>query len=219
MRKLICAAGILLITGCAVIAGPPPLAAGPFPASPVADTPIEAEAGGYTLDPRHTSVIWRVRHMNLSMYTARFNSVEGKLTLDPAAPARSALTVSIDAHSVDTGLKDKDGKASFDTQIADVLGAAKTPKITFTANTITRTGSRTGLVSGDLTMNGVTKPAVLETTFVNYAARTALSAKPVIAFSGHAVIKRSNWGASNAIFSLFAGDEVEIIVEAEFNKD
>jgi polyisoprenoid-binding protein YceI len=145
--------------------------------------------------------------------------VAGTLTLDPATPARSALTVSIDANSVDTGLKDKDGKSSFDAQIAEVLGAAKTPKTTFTANTITRTGPRMGLVTGDLTMNGVTKPATLETTFVNYAARTALSAKPVIAFSGHAVIKRSDWGASNAIFSLFAGDEVEINVEAEFNKD
>lgn len=219
MLKLICAAGLLLVAGCAVIAGPPPLASGPFPTAAAPDTPIEAAAGGYTLDPRHTSVIWRVRHMNLSMYSARFNTVGGKLTLDPAMPARSNLEVLIDANSVDTGLKDKDAKTSFDAQIAEVLGARKTPQIKFASNAIVRTGERTGLVKGDLTMNGVTKPAVLEASFENYAARTALSAKPVIAFSGHAVIKRSDWGASNTIFSLFAGDEVEIIVETEFNKD
>ncbi len=218
-RLAVLAAAALALASCVAIAGPPPLASGPFPTSPFADAPIEAAAGGYTLDPHHTSVIWRVRHMNLSMYTARFNTVAGKLTLEPGAPARSALTVSIDANSVDTGFRDRDGNSSFDAQIAEVLGAARTPSIIFTARTITRTGPRTGIVAGDLTMNGFTRPAVLETTFLNYAARTALSAKPVIAFSARAVIKRSDWGASNPIFSLFAGDEVEIIVEAEFIKD
>lgn len=207
----------MLMAGCATIAGPPPLAAGPFPTAPMADTPIEAAAGGYTLDPRHTSVVWRVRHMNMSMFTARFDTVAGKLTLDPAAPTKSALSVSIDANSVDTGLKGAD--ASFDAKIAEVLGAGKTPHITFVSRTITRTGPRTGLVSGDLTMNGATKPAVLETTFENYVASTIIEPKPTIAFSAHAVIRRSDWGATNSIFSLFAGDQVELIVETEMIKD
>jgi polyisoprenoid-binding protein YceI len=155
--------------------------------------------------------------MNMSMFTARFDTVAGKLTLDPAAPTKSALNVSIDTNSVDTGLKGAD--AGFDAKIAEVLGAGKTPHITFVSRTITRTGPRTGLVSGDLTMNGVTKPAVLETTFENYAARTIIEPKPTIAFSAHAVIKRSDWGATNSIFSLFASDDVELIVESEMIKD
>lgn len=207
----------IVMAGCATIAGPPQLASGPFPTAPVADTAIEAASGGYTLDPRHTSVIWRVRHQNMSMFTARFDTIAGKLNFDAAAPAKSTLTASIDANSVDTGLKGKD--SGFDAQIAEVIGAKKTPQITFVSRSITRTGAHTGLVAGDLTMNGVTRPAVLETTFENFVARTVVEPKPVIAFSAHAVLKRSDWGATNTVFSLFAGDEVELIVETEMIKD
>lgn len=218
MRVTLLSIAVLTAAGCAAIAGPPPLAAGPFPTAAVADTPIEAAAGAYSLDLRHTSVIWRVRHQNMSMFTGRIDAIGGALTLDPAAPEKSALTVTIDANSVDSGLKgEKD--AGFNAQIADVLGAKKTPRIAFVSRAVARTGPRTGLVSGELTMNGVTKPATFETTFENYVSRTVLEPRPTIAFGARAVIKRSDWGASNAVFSLFAGDEVEIIVETELIKD
>lgn len=218
MKRLTFLALTFGLAACGTIAGPPALTTGPFPTASVADTPIEAAAGAYTLDPRHTSVIWRVRHQNMSMFTGRFDDRAGALTLDPAAPTKSTLSVTLDLKSIDAGLKGA-SDAGFNGEIAKVLGVEKTPKITFVSKQITRTGPRTGLVSGDLTMNGVTKSAVLETTFENYVSRTVLESKPTIAFSAHAVIKRSDWGASNTVFSLFAGDEVEIIVESELIKD
>jgi polyisoprenoid-binding protein YceI len=56
----------------------------------VAKAPREAPAGVYTLDPLHTSIVFRVPHMGLSQYTARFTKADGQLTFDPANPAARA---------------------------------------------------------------------------------------------------------------------------------
>jgi polyisoprenoid-binding protein YceI len=216
MKRLILLAAALGLLGCASLAGKT-VTAEPTPASTaVADTPVDVAGGDYNLDSRHVSVIWRVRHMGQSLYTARFDKVSGALSFDAGAPAKSALSVAIETDSVSTGLRDKDGKLSFDAAIAKGLGAEKSPQITFVSKSITRTGEKTATIQGDLTMNGVTKPATLEAAFEAYNKANLLSGKPVLAFSGHAVIKRSDWGVT--AFSLFAADDVEIIIQVEFDK-
>jgi polyisoprenoid-binding protein YceI len=212
----------LMLGGCAGMVGPSqpsPFAETQTPTTAVADAPFDAPAGVYTLDPRHTSVIFRVRHMSYSTYTGRFDRAAGALTFDPAAPARSRLNATVDIASVSTGLKDKDGKLSFDQEIAKVLGIDTAAQARFVAAKITRTGEKTALIDGDLTLNGRTKPAQIQATLEGYANANALFPRPRFGFSGHAFIKRSDFGASSVIFSLFAGDDVEMIIETEFEKE
>jgi polyisoprenoid-binding protein YceI len=200
------------------MAPPPALTAKPAPIAAVADTPVDAISGVYVLDPRHTSLIWRVRHMNMSMYTARFSKIAGTIDFNADAPTKSTLSATVDTASVDTGLPPEPGKQSFDAQIAKVLGVDKTRQITFFSKTLVRTGEKTGIITGDLTMNGVTRPQTLDVTFENFSRSNLLSNRPRLAFSGHAIVKRSQWGATNTVFSLFVGDEVEIIIETEAEK-
>ncbi|MGE3303807.1 MAG: YceI family protein [Hyphomonadaceae bacterium] len=211
------AAAALIVTGCATGSGAEiaPIAAAPAAATPIADAPIAVPAGAYALDPRHTSVVFRIRHMGLSLYTARFDKAAGVITLDPAAPSKSTVDATVDVASVSTGLRDKDGKLSFDGEIAKALGVEKTPQLRFVSKSVTRTGEKTGLVEGDLTMNGVTKPATMEVTFEDGKV-SPLSGKMVVGFGGRMVIKRSDWGATQ--WALFAGDEVEILIQTEANK-
>src|SRR5690348_14700843 len=61
---------------------------------PQAQTPqnfpaIDLPAGAYRIDPRHTSVLFRIRHEGLSWFTARFDTKDASLELNPASPAQS----------------------------------------------------------------------------------------------------------------------------------
>src|SRR5215470_8965796 len=64
------------------------------PQPPQAFTPVDLPAGTYRIDPRHTSVLFRVRHEGISWFTARFDAKDGTLELNPANPEQSHLTAS-----------------------------------------------------------------------------------------------------------------------------
>ncbi|MEZ5996542.1 MAG: YceI family protein [Hyphomonadaceae bacterium] len=228
MRKMIIAAA-LLAAACATApaAAPAPApqtnggAVSPVPAAiaPADGTslnPADAPAGAYTMDPRHASVVWRVRHTGLSLFTARFDTFEGALNFDPQNPANSSVTASIAANSVSTNVVNRNGEHAFDHDIANTLGAEANPNITFVSRSIELTGPTTGLITGDLTLNGQTHPATLEASF--HGGRfIQLRGKNVIAFSARTIINRSQWGVTN--WALFTGDQVEILIDAEFIKD
>lgn len=195
---------------------PSPVAAAIATGADTSRNPADAPAGAYTLDSRHASVVWRIRHLGLGLYTARFDTIAGSLNFDPQNPANSSVNVTIAANSVSTGLLNRDGQRAFDGEIQGALGAAANPNITFVSRSIQVTGPSTGLITGDLTLNGQTHPVTLEASF--HGGRfVQLRQKHQLAFSGRTVINRSQWGVTN--WSMFTGDEVEILVDAEFVKD
>jgi polyisoprenoid-binding protein YceI len=188
-----------------------------------AQPPSDAPAGEYTLDPAHTSVNFRVSHMGLSHYTARFTGTSGKLRFDPEHPADQSVNATIDARSLQTNYPEP-AKLDFDTQIErEFLHADEHPTITFVSKTVDVTGDRTARVTGDLTLNGVTHPVTLETTFNGgYKAGSMDPSGARIGFSARGVLKRSEFGISYGIpapgTTLGVGDEVEIAIESEFTR-
>jgi polyisoprenoid-binding protein YceI len=116
---------------------------------------------------------------------------------------------------VSTGHANAEGVRTFDAEVARMLGGETHPQITFVSSSIERTGERTGLITGDLTMNGVTRPVVLETTF--HGSRTFPQRNiTVMAFSARTVIQRSDFGVT--AWQGLAGEDVEIVIEAEFGR-
>lgn len=221
MRVWIVAASVAL-AACANVEGaenqPPPFtsaAAANAAAQALPDFPtsIDLPAGTYRIDPRHTAVSFRIRHMGLAWFTARFDAEEGTLELDPDDPARSQLAARVDASSVNAGVP---GEAAFDRQIANAIGAARSPQITFTSTAIERTGEHTARVTGDLSMNGQTHPAILEATFLGAAVDPLRGGSTVLGFTAYGEIDRTQWGVTQ--WGAFAGPEVQIVVEAEFVK-
>jgi polyisoprenoid-binding protein YceI len=172
-----------------------------------------APAGAYKLDASHTAVVWRVQHMGVSMYTARFDKVEGGLTLNPADPTKSALTVSIDTASVSTGLRNAQGELAFDKKIAEALGAPAHAAITFRSTALTRTSPTTGTITGDLTLNGVTKPVTLNATFGGGRVHP-FAQHYLLGFSATAQFKRSDFGVTS--WAGGVGDVVQVQIDAEF---
>jgi|CXWL01.1.fsa_nt_gi polyisoprenoid-binding protein YceI len=222
----------LFVASCAAVLPAAPVAVAPtnVAGSPVpavlpqaSDTSLDATqapAGAYRLDARHASVIWRIRHMGLSPFTARFDTISGTLNLDPAAIANSSVDITIAANSVSTAVLNRDGQRTFDQQIArEAFAAEANPDIRFVSRSITATGPTTGLITGDLTLHGATHPATLEARFEGGRV-DPLRGGYVVAFTGRTIIDRTQWGAhlGNPIADQTIGDDVEILISAEFVK-
>jgi polyisoprenoid-binding protein YceI len=182
-------------------------------APPSYPTSVELPSGTYRMDPRHSSVLFRIRHEGLAWFTARFDAKDATLELNAADPAQSRLTASVDATSVNTGLVNPQGEPTFDRAIGNAIGAQTTPQITFASTSIERTGQFTARVTGDLTMNGQTHPAVLDVTFDGGKTDIVRAGAVAVGFSAHAIIDRTQWGVSQ--WSAFAGNEVQIVIECE----
>lgn len=190
-------------------------AAAPAIANPLADVP----AGVYKVDPAHNSVTWRVSHLGLSNYTARFTSVEAAIEFDPAKTENSKLTVSIDPTSVKTDYPYSD-KKNFDKVLAEDkiwFNASVHKTITFKSSKVEMTGPKTAKVTGDLTLLGVTKPITLDATLNGAMKEQPFAKKPALGFSASGQIKRSEFGMSTYV--PLVGDEVTLLIEAEFLKD
>ena len=175
---------------------------------------VDLPSGAYRLDPRHASVLFRIRHEGLAWFTARFDTKDATLDLNAADPAQSRLTASIDANSVNTGILNAQGERGFDRSIAGAIGAQATPQISFASTAIERTGQYTARVTGDLTMNGQTHPATFDVTFDGGKTDVLRGGAVAIGFSGHASIDRTQWGVTQ--WGPFTGNEVQIVIEAEF---
>jgi polyisoprenoid-binding protein YceI len=180
-----------------------PLSAWSAPSTDAATMP----AGGYALDKTHASITGRVLHQGYSFYTFRFNKFDADFTYDPAAPEKSPLKVSIDLASFSTGYD----KADTEFPIG-FLGADKNPTATFVSKAIARKGDK-GTITGDLTLNGVTKPVTLDVTFHGFGASGGATRA---GFSATTTLKRSEFGSTKNL-PLIA-DDVALDIEVEFKK-
>lgn len=169
--------------------------------------PAAAAAGHYVLDRRHASVTARVRHLGLSLYTMRFNHVEGDYDYDPAQPLASKINVIVDAQSLDAG--DDGVNKRF---ASGFLDSDHNPKIIFKSTAIQTADIAHGTVTGDLTLRGITQPVTLDVIYDGAA--SGLIGGHRMGFSATTTIKRSQFGST--AWRAFVGDDVQLIIEAEF---
>ena len=209
MKPIIAAFAAAVLLASASHAQPIPEPVGPPP------------AGSYKLDKPHASLNFRVSHMGFSHWTARFTTFDATLTGDPANPAASSVTATIDAHSLQTNYPFKD--FNFDEQLTgkEWLDADQYPQMTFRSTRVEVTGPKTAKVTGDLTLRGIAKPVTLDVTYNGgYGKQAYDPGGSRIGFSAHGWLKRSDFGVSTGIPApgsiMGVGDDVEIIIEAEF---
>ena len=182
-------------------------------ATPPVITPSAAPAGNYRLDPTHASVTWSLSHAGLSNYTARFDTISGALDYTPDAPQNSRVDIRIDPKSVNTGLP------KFNEEIAtsgNYFDADTYPEIRFVSTGIKLTGEATGLITGDLTLKGVTKPVTLDVIF-NGAGKSFGNPGKTLGFSATTKFKRSEYNMGHLV-AFGIGDEVTLRIETEFNE-
>lgn len=204
----------------AAVVATPFLAAAPMAGAQDLGVP----SGAYALDPTHASITWKVSHLGLANYTARFTDFDIDLNLDVETPANSAVTASINPTSIETdypGAKDFDGELS---NGAKFFNAGEFPEISFTSTSIEQTGDNTATITGELTMLGVTQPVTLEATLNAALATHPFAKKPAVGFSAVGTLDRTQWGMTH-LSNLLGGTEhqvvgssVQVLIEAEFTK-
>lgn len=204
------------------------LAAGQMAAAAETQVPPEPETGplpdgSYTLDRPHASVTFRISHLGFSHFTARFTGLDATLELDPADPGTAQLTATIATDSLETDYPLDD--VDFDALLSgpEWLDAAQFPEIVYRSTAIELTGPSTAEVTGDLSLHGVTRPVTLAVTFNGgYASHPWDPAGSRIGFSAQGRLLRSQFGVALGIpaegSSFGVGDEVEILIEAEFTR-
>lgn len=172
--------------------------------------PSAAPDGIYALDPTHTRVSFLISHLGLSHYTAWIEGASGTLQWNGQEPAKSSLSVTLDAAGVTTGLP------KFDEELegADFFDAAAHREITFVSKEVTVTGETTGTVTGDLTFRGVTKPMTLDVTF-NGSIEHPIRNTRAMGFSATGALKRSDFGLTKYL-DFGIGDEVQLLIQSEF---
>jgi polyisoprenoid-binding protein YceI len=179
--------------------------------------PADLPAGHYVLDKTHASVTAKLKHMGFSNYTLRFTKVDAEFTYDPKAPEAAKINVTVDPASIDTATGGDAFGLKFNKELAGDgwLETAKYPTITFVSTSVDVGDGRTGKVAGDLTIHGVTKPAVLDVTFNGVGSGfVPLSVKT--GFSASTTIKRSDFGVSKYVPLI--SDDVTLNIEVEFDK-
>ena len=174
-------------------------------------TPAFAEPVKYDLDPSHSQIAFSYNHLGFSTTTGIFGGFTGTILFDQEAPANSSVEVSFPVTSMLTGWAERD--AHFMT--ADFFDPAKGETVTFKSTKIEVTGEKTGLITGDLTMNGMTKEVVLDAV-LNQAGVHPMMNQDWAGFSATTTLIRSEWGLG--MFAPYVGDEVAIEISIEAGK-
>jgi polyisoprenoid-binding protein YceI len=206
MRARLLALFGLLSLGAAAAADNP--AAPPAPVAPSAD-PTQVRPGSYVLDPDHGKITWSVSHLGYSTYYGQLTGLNGTLQLDPKAPDKSRLEVTVPLSGVMTGST----RLNEHLAAPDFFDTAKFPNATFTATKVEPTSPTTARISGDLNLRGTVRPFAIDATF-NQAGIHPVDQRYTVGFDGRAVIKRSDFGINAYLPQL--GDEVSLRIEGEF---
>ncbi len=123
-----------------------------------------ATAADYLIDTEgmHASINFRVKHVGISWLTGRFDKFDGNYTFDENNPAASKVVVNIDVRSVNTNHAARDKHISE----AEYLNVEENPTARFESTSIDIQDDDTGIIHGNLTLNGITKPVDLMANFV-----------------------------------------------------
>lgn len=174
-------------------------------ATPFAAT---AEPVRYVIDHEHAMVSFLVDRLGFSRQLGFFSETSGEIVFDAENPANSSVVAVMQTGSVVTNLAPRDewlrGEA--------MLDAANHPEITFRSTGIEVTGENTGLITGDITIRGETRPVVLDAVF-NRAGTNPINQKETIGFSATTRLARSDFGVSAFLGPI--GDTLDIRIDIE----
>ncbi len=174
-------------------------------------TAVVAAPEKYVLDSSHSQVVFNYNHLGFSTTWGMFSGFEGEIMFDQEAPANSSVSVSMPLSSMLTGWQ-----ARFDHFMSkDFFEANGEEQVTFTSTKIDVTGEGTANITGDLTLNGVTKSIVLDAK-LNQTGDHPMAGKPWAGFDASTTLVRTDFGLGK--FAPYVSDEVPLMISIEAMK-
>lgn len=169
---------------------------------------VQADMGKYRFDTAHTQIIFFVSHLGFSTSEGEFLEFDGGFQFDSDNWAESSVNLTIDTNSIDMDHEGWDKHMKNE----DFFDVEKYPTMTFNSTKVESADGKTGTITGDLTILGVTNPVTLDVTF-NREGLHPYSKATVAGFSATAELKRSDWGMKYGIPAV--GNKVELRIEVE----
>ena len=166
-------------------------------------------SGLYRIDPDHTSVTFTVGHAGIATAVGRFDKVSGHYLL---SKDKTDVDIKIAANSIDTNhaMRDKDLRGP------DFLDAKTFPTLRFVSHSYKKTGKKTGILTGKLTLHGKTRTVRLKIHEVGAGLVSALP-KPwggyLSGYDAEGTIKRSDFGVTT--YPGMIGDTIHLYISVE----
>lgn len=165
----------------------------------------------YVLDSSHSQILFDYNHLGFSTTYGMFSGFEGEIMFDQENPANSSVSVSMPVMSMFTGWEKR--KDHFMSE--DFFGAEEGDMVSFTSTAIEVTGEDTAKITGDLTVNDVTKSIVLDAK-LNQVGDHPMEGKPWAGFDATTTFVRSEFNLGK--FAPFVSDEVNLNISIEAMK-
>jgi polyisoprenoid-binding protein YceI len=170
----------------------------------------------WTIDPAHSDVQFKVKHLVISTVTGSFKKFEGHLKAEKDDFSDARISFSADIDSIDTNNAQRDGHL----KSGDFFDAAVHPTLTFSSTSLTKKSGSDFLLRGDLTLKGVTK--AIELTANHGGVGKNLYGNTVAAFELTGKINRQDfgvtWGALTEAGGAVVSDEVRLHINVELKK-
>lgn len=169
---------------------------------------VSAHATDYRFDRVHTQVFFSASHLGLSNPLGRVRVKSGSIRFDAGDWSGAKVDATIETASLDLG----DDAWNQRLRSSEFLNVGKFPNARFVSDKVEKTGDRTGIAHGKLTLLGITRPLDLQVTF-NRTALDPYSLQYTAGFSAEAKFRRSDFGMKKYVPDI--GDEVTVHIEAE----
>ena len=174
----------------------------------LAATTAMADAVRYDLDPSHSQIVFSYDHFGFSTTYGMFSGFEGRIAFDADAPEASTVEVSFPVTTMLTGWEER-----FQHFMSpDFFAATEDEMVTFVSTGIEVTGEDAARITGDLTLNGVTKAVVLDAR-LNAAGTNPMTQSDWLGFDATTTLLRSDFGLG--LFAPAVSDEVEVMISIE----
>jgi polyisoprenoid-binding protein YceI len=168
-----------------------------------------ATAADYAIDKQgqHAFVNFKISHLGYSWLYGTFKDFDGSFSFDDKNPEASKVSVVLNTASVDTNHAERDKHIRSD----DFLSVDKHPTATFESTSVKSTGEGTADITGNLTLNGVTKPVVIAAAFIGQGSDPWGGYRA--GFEGSTMLKLKDFAIEKDLGPASA--EVELIISVE----
>lgn len=170
----------------------------------------------WAIDPSHSEISFKIKHLVVTTLTGKFDSFEGGLVTSADDFSNADISFSADIASINTGNADRDGHLKSD----DFFNAAQFPKLIFKSTSFTKTGNDTYKMVGDITLRDVTKSIELDVEYGGTVVDPWGNTKAGFEINGK--LKRKEfglkWDALTEAGGAVVSDEVKLHLNIELHK-
>ncbi len=170
----------------------------------------------YKIDPAHSEIHFKVRHLMITNVTGSFSKFDATLTSDKDDFSDASVSFEADVDSITTGSEQRDGHLKSD----DFFAAEKFPQITFVSTGVEKTGDDEFKITGNLTIRDTIKPTVLNVSYGGTMTDFYGQSKAGFEITGK--INRKDfgltWGGVTEAGGVVLSDEVKLALNVQMTK-